>query len=228
MARDALPEIWQWAEYYCPYTYVAAVRLETLRREYQGRVRLRIRAFPLELVNNGESAPRDVLDQEWWLAAQQEPAATFVPFTGDDWPTTTLPAFEAAWCALRQDEERFFDFDLRIRRAFFAEGRNIGRREVLLEIAEASGLDPAPMVRSMDSGKAQAAVLAEWREGRDPYKVRGTPTLMLQDGTKLRHPIAYPIMKDRRVVGVHPLPCAGEACLELTRVFFEQALRQGS
>jgi hypothetical protein len=63
--------------------------------ELQGRAALRIRPFPLELID-GESAPRDILEQEWWLAAIQEPAATFAPYRGDDWPTTTLPAFEAA------------------------------------------------------------------------------------------------------------------------------------
>ena len=80
---------------------MAAVRLHAIMPEFQGRAKLRIRPFPLELID-GESAPRDILDQEWWLAAIQEPAAAFAPYRGDDWPTTTLPAFEAAWCAGRQ------------------------------------------------------------------------------------------------------------------------------
>ena len=82
--------------------------------EFQGRATLRIRPFPLELID-GESAPRDILEQEWWLAAIQEPAAAFVPYRGDDWPTTTLPAFEAAWCAGRQGEQALADYDLRVR-----------------------------------------------------------------------------------------------------------------
>ena len=44
----------------------------------------------------GEAAPRDILEQEWWLAAIQEPEADFSRFAGDDWPNTTLPAFQAA------------------------------------------------------------------------------------------------------------------------------------
>ena len=91
--------------------------------------------------------PRDILEQEWRLAALQEPAAKFAPYEGDDWPATTLPAFEAAWCAARQGEAAFIDYDLRIRRAFFAEGRNIGRIEVLTEIAKEAGLDMAHFVR---------------------------------------------------------------------------------
>jgi predicted DsbA family dithiol-disulfide isomerase len=193
--------------------------------EYEGRVRLRLRPFPLE-VAGGEAAPRDILAQEWWLAALQEPAAAFAPYQGDDWPTTTLPAFEAAWCAFQQGDGAGYDYDLRVRRAFFAESRNIGRRAVLLDIAGEAGLDLPLFTRALDSGAARAAVLEEARLGRARYSVRGTPTVMREDGTKLRHPIAFPRMRGRTVVGVTPLPCCGETCLDATRELFEQALQR--
>jgi predicted DsbA family dithiol-disulfide isomerase len=201
--------------------------LHRVMPEYEGRVRVRVRAFPLEVAGSGP-APRDILEQEWWLAAIQEPAADFAPYEGDDWPTTTLPAFEAAWCAFRQGEGVGSDYDLRVRRAFFAEGRNIGRREVLLEIAEEAGLDARHFERAIKSGEAREVVLKECRSGKERYGVRGTPTLMLPDGTKLKHPIAFPTIKERKVVGVKPLPCCGEGCLDATRNLFEEALRQGS
>jgi predicted DsbA family dithiol-disulfide isomerase len=203
------------------------VRLHTVMDEYKGRVRLRVRPFPLE-VAGGEAAPRAILAQEWWLAALQEPAAAFAPYQGDDWPTTTLPAFDAAWCAFQQGEAAGYDFDLRVRRAFFAQSRNIGRREVLLEIAREAGLDLPIFTRALDSGAARAAALEEARLGRERYGVRGTPTVMLEDGTKLRHPIAFPKMRKHTVVGVMPLPCCGEGCLDATRALFERALQQPS
>jgi predicted DsbA family dithiol-disulfide isomerase len=192
--------------------------------EFQGRATLRIRPFPLDLID-GESAPRDILEQEWWLAAIQEPAAAFAPHRGDDWPTTTLPAFEAAWCAGRQGEQALADYDLRVRRAFFAQGRNIGSWAVLREIAEEAGLDRQRFDQDVAGGEARAAVMEEARLGRERYRVRGTPTLMLANGTKLRHPIAYPQMEDRKVVGVAALPCCGEGCLEATRQVIEKALQ---
>lgn len=191
--------------------------------EFHGRARLRMRLFPLELIDN-ESAPRDILDQEWWLAAIQEPAAVFAPYSGDDWPTTTLPAFEAAWCAARQGVDAVAAYDLRVRRAFFAESRNIGHRDVLREIAVETGLDLERFDRDVASGEARPAVVEEARLGREHYRVRGTPTLMLADGTKLRHPISYPRMEDRTIVGVAALTCHGEECIEATRALIEQAL----
>jgi predicted DsbA family dithiol-disulfide isomerase len=192
--------------------------------EFRGRATLRIRLFPLELID-GESAPRDILEQEWWLAAIQEPAAEFAPYQGDDWPTTTLPAFEAAWCAARQGDAALANFDLRVRQAFFAESRNIGRWDVLREIAEEIGLDPQRFDQDAASGQARSAVVEDARLGRERYRVRGTPTLMLADGTKLRLPIAYPRMEERKVVGVTALPCCGEGCLEATRAVVEQAVQ---
>lgn len=110
------------------------MRLQKNLPEYQGRVKLRERAFPLEIYGSGPPNRKE-LELEIWLAALQEPEAGFKPFTSSDWPTTTLPAFEAAWCAFQQGEEAGRKFDLLIRRRFFAEGRNIGRQDVMLDLA---------------------------------------------------------------------------------------------
>jgi predicted DsbA family dithiol-disulfide isomerase len=223
VAQADLPELWQWGEYYCPWTYVATVRLQTVAPEYRERVRLRLRPFPLELID-GTSAPRDILEQEWWLAAIQEPAAAFAPYRSDDWPTTTMPAFEGAWCAERQGDDAFTEYDRRVRRAFFAESRNIGKRETAIDIAREAGLDMPRFTRDFAGEEARAAVLAEARLGRERYRVEGTPTAMLPDGTPLRHLLAEPEMTDRIVVAVPPLPCCGEACLAATRTMFDRAL----
>jgi predicted DsbA family dithiol-disulfide isomerase len=223
MAEPDLPELWEWAEYYCPWCYITTVRLHTIMPEYEGRVRLRIRPFPLEVLG-GEAAPRDILEQEWWLAALQEPAAAFVPYTAPTWPTTTLPAFEAVWCAAQLDGPAVYDFDLRVRRAFFAESRDISQREVLLDIAREAGVDLASFTRLFESGEAREHILREGRLGREHYGVRGTPTLMLADGTKLDPPIAEPKMRRRKIVAVTPMPCHGSGCLNATRTLFEQAL----
>lgn len=191
--------------------------------EYEGRVRLRVRAFPLE-VFGGEAAPRDILEQEWWLAALQEAAAEFAPYPADDWPTTTMPAFEGAWCALQQGDEPGLDFDLRLRRAFFGQGRNIGRREVVMEIAGEAGLDVKAFQRLFDGTQPREAVLAEGQVGSEQFSVRGTPTLMTEDGRKLRLPMAFPRLRNRRVVAVAPLPCYGAACLESVRGLFDAVL----
>ena len=61
-----------WGEDSCPWSYIVIVRLRRVISEYDGRIRLRIKPFPVELTG-GEPAPRDILTLEWWLAAVQEP-----------------------------------------------------------------------------------------------------------------------------------------------------------
>ncbi len=219
-----IPELWEWAEYYCPWCYVAAVRLHKIMPEYQGRVKVRQRAFPLEIYGGGPPNRKE-LELEIWLAALQEPEAVFKPFK-KDWPTTTLPAFEGAWCAFKQGEISGHDFDLRIRRAFFAEGRNIGQRTVILELAREAGLDMDQFTRLFNSGEARMAVLEEGRLGKESYNVRSTPTVMFSDGKKLRHLIAYPKIQNAEILSVGKLPCCGEECYEATRDLFEQALKR--
>jgi predicted DsbA family dithiol-disulfide isomerase len=225
MSDRSIAELWEWAEYYCPWCYVMAVRVHHVQPEYAGRVLAYTRFFPLELLNH-EPPPRDVLEQEWWLAAIQEPDAAFVPYTAPDWPTTTLPAFEAVWAAQQQGMNIAMNLDLAVRRAFFGESRNIGDRGVLLDIARAANLDFAKFERDFASPAARAAVAEESRIGREQYRVRGTPTMMLSDGTRLRTPVAMAKIRNRRIVSVPPLTHVGEARFDATRALFEDAIEQ--
>ena len=79
-------------------------------------------------------------------------------------------------------------------------------------------------IRAFDSVEARAAVLDERQIGKERYRVRGTPTLMLANGTRLRPPIAYPVMRERRIVAIGKLPCCGDSCIDATRALVEQAL----
>jgi len=56
--------------------------------------------------------------------------------------------------------------------------------------------------------------------------VRGTPTVMLSDGTKLRHKMSYPNIQNGKIISVGKLPCCGEGCYEATRGLFESALKK--
>ncbi len=198
------------------------MRLHKIAPEYQGLVQFVERAFPLEVYGGGPPN-RQELELEMWFAALQESEAEFRPF-GDDWPATTLPAFDAAWCAVQQGEAVGRDFDLRIRRAFFAEGRNIGKREVMLDLAREAGLDMDHFIHLFNSPEPRAAVLEEGRIGKEQYGVSATPTIMLADGLLLNPSLAYPNIEAGKVTSVGRLPCCGEGCYIATRGLFEEAL----
>ncbi len=51
MSGPSVAELWEWAEYYCPWCYVMASRMHRVLSKYAGRVLAYTRFFPLELFN---------------------------------------------------------------------------------------------------------------------------------------------------------------------------------
>jgi hypothetical protein len=51
--------------------------------------------------------------------------------------------------------------------------------------------------------------------------------MMLPDGERLRPPLAFPKLEDRKIVSIKPLPCFGDGCTDAIRDLFETALQRG-
>jgi len=62
-------------------------------------------------------------------------------------------------------------------RAYFVDARNIGDPEVLVEIAQSVGLDPAKAREVIEQRTHKAAVDADWMKSRQ-YGVTGVPTFV--------------------------------------------------
>lgn len=225
MNKEQIPELWQWSEFYCPWCYISAVRLRKILPEFAGKVRLRERYFPLEIYGSGPPIKQDIA-AEIWLAALQEPEAEFAPFPDRGWPATTLLAFQAAWIANQQSEEVGFEMDFRLREAFFAYGRNIGRADVIIEIAREVDLDMKHFQKLFESDQALNAILQEGKLGKEQYHVRGVPTIMTSQGKRFHHPIAYPEVLEGKIYAVGALPCCGEGCYQIIRAMFTQTLNE--
>jgi len=85
-------------------------------------------------------------------------------------------------------------------------------------------LDFSRLESDSASPNARAAVVEEGRLGAERYHVRGTPTLMLADGTRLHTPIAMPKLHNRKIVSMSPMSCFGPACASETRALFDAAV----
>src|SRR5688572_22149023 len=155
-----------YADLTCPYTYLAAFRLRTLRDEYCGRVEVVHKSLALEYVNRVPT-PKPLLEAELPLLMLAEPEIPYRPWSAPDsaWPVTVWPAFEAVKCAERQSLDLADELAWAIRVAFFAESRCISMRHVLLELAEQVGLDMARFEDDFDGGVAKQLVIEEARAG---------------------------------------------------------------
>ncbi len=68
-----------------------------------------------------------------------------------------------------------------LRRAFFEDNRNVARRSVQFEVAEAMGIDRAPIERFRDDGTG-IALLWEDDQKRNESRIQGSPTYVFDGG----------------------------------------------
>jgi len=147
------------ADVCCPFTHVGLRRLVE-RRDALGRtgVALRVRAWPLELVN-GKPLERDLIAHEIDALRTQVSPDLFTRFDPAAFPSSSLPALGLAAAAYRLGDAVGEQVSLALRAALFEEGRDIADPDVLADIAAAVGV-PRPLVATDDD------VRADWREGQ--------------------------------------------------------------
>ena len=149
------------ADILCPFTHVG---LHTLidRRSERGLAEpcLRIRAWPLELVNGQPLDAHHIGAEITALRASVRPDL-FGGFSVDTFPSTSMVAFALTAAADRTGDPVLAErVGMALRNAVFEEGLDIGLPEVVEPIAVRFGLEP------LDADATVAAVRADWEDGR--------------------------------------------------------------
>ena len=188
----------------CVWAYVAEVRLDALRKEFQGSLELEYRFIPVF------GSTRHRIGEGWkkrggfrgFGAHVREVAAAFPHVSVDArvWdevaPTTSATAHEML-CAARllEDEgvlstERRGGFGgrtileeaaWRVRSAFFESARDISDRDVVLDVLGSVGVPLSALEPKLRSGEALAETCRDV-ELRDQLKIEGSPTYYLNQG----------------------------------------------
>jgi hypothetical protein len=147
------------ADVWCPFTHVGLKRW-TARRAEVGRedVALRVRAWPLELVN-GAPLSVDLVEHEVGDLRSQVAADLFLGLHTDQFPTTTLPALQLTARAYEVGDAAGEAVALELRDRLFERGEDISDEDLLGEIGRTHRV-PEPVPGQPD------AVLADLDEGR--------------------------------------------------------------
>ncbi len=164
------------ADVLCPFTHAG---LHTLidRRTERGldEPRLRIRAWPLELINGKPLDPHHIGAEITALRASVRPDL-FTGFSVDTFPSTSMAAFALTAAAARTDDPVLVEeVGMALRDAVFEQGLDIGRPEIVAPIANSFGLEP------LAAEATSLAVHADWDEGRG-RGVIGSPHFFTSDG----------------------------------------------
>jgi predicted DsbA family dithiol-disulfide isomerase len=161
------------ADVWCPFTHVGLRRLiEERDRRGRNDVVLRVRAWPLELVNGAPLSVALVAEEVHALRDVVAPDL-FRGFNVERFPNTSLPALTLAASAYRRDDRTGERMSLALRTALFEEGRDVSDRAELAAIANA--VDPDPARRD-----AEPAVYDDWEDGRR-REVIGSPHFFFDD-----------------------------------------------
>ena len=179
------------ADIACPWAHAAVHRFHVTRDrlELHDAIRLDVRAFPLELIND-QSTPKRILEAEIPVVGTMEPDAGWQIWQArpDEWPVTILPALEAVYAAKRQGLEASEELDRALRRALFGHSINISMQHEIIEVAESCPLvDTSVLEKVLIDGEARSAIFGDL-EIAQTDQVQGSPHFFLSDGTNVHNP----------------------------------------
>lgn len=166
-------------------------RLRSTRKDNGIDVVFDQRPWPLELIN-GRGIPRHIVPEEMAALASHEPEL-FSHFSGDSWPSTSLPSFELIAAARRAYGARVAeDVDYHLRLAFFRDSVDLSIRAGLERALEAAAgtnaaLDADEVLAIWDSEPVRADVLDDYRHSKD-LPMQGSPQIFWPAGSTTHNP----------------------------------------
>ena len=159
MSRTTGQVIEVFADIWCPFAHVGLRAIDEERaRADSTDVAIRVRAWPLELVNGAPLDPGLTKEHADDLRNQVAPDL-FAHLDPDRFPTSTLGALALANRAYQTDLGLGELVSFALRDALFEEGRDISDPVILEHLAHDLGVD-------MPDESDRAGVLADWDEGR--------------------------------------------------------------
>lgn len=193
-------QVFLYGDYVCPFSYVADARVRQLREETGGFV-LHWRPLSIHPAVPSDGLPVEQLgySPDEWTRIRREVAEqtdrTGLDLDLPDFVANSHEALQAAEFAKDLGAETFRRTHRALFRAYFVEGRNLGRRPVLLDVCEEAGLDRQGLATALEDDR-YVDELQRAEDEASRYDIEGTPTFLFG-----RH----------KVVGAAPLDVLAEA-----------------
>jgi predicted DsbA family dithiol-disulfide isomerase len=176
----------------CIWAYLAQLRIDAVRDAFGEQVEIEPRycsvfgdtagkiagrwgghdRFNAHLRHAMEAFPEVRLSPDIWLTAQ--PASSMSPHL-------FLKGAQLAEAAGRWPAGKAEAVTRAMRKAFFAEARDIAAQDVQRAVARERGADPAPVDELIESGLAFAALAADY-QAAEALRIQGSPSFVLNEG----------------------------------------------
>lgn len=161
MPHHDIQEIEVYADIACPFAHAGLRRFEEQRSVLGTNLpRLRVRAWPLEIVNDEPHSGKHLAPEIDALRAEATPGL-FEGFDAATFPSSTLDALATAAAAYRTGLDTGEAFSLAVRNALWEEGRDVSDPAELRKLADDLGVpeptdeDRASVTADLDQGRAR-------------------------------------------------------------------------
>lgn len=163
-------------DYVDPASYLVNHQLQELAKELD--VRLAPRPFEIRRPSASMVDPQNPDWRRYLTWMKEEAREMGVELERPALVPWSRKAHELALMA--READRFAIVHERLYRAYFVDGRDLGRVDVLVEIGEEAGLDRTAVKAALDVDR-HLATLKEERSRAERLEVRGVPTLLGRD-----------------------------------------------
>ena len=125
----------------------------------------------------------DYIASHFKRANEQEEGIIFNPWKSGPYPAWGMPALKASKAAALQDRKKWRRFHLAVMKAFYTDGRDISRENVLEQIAEEQGLIMDEFVKEYTDLKWEKLVYEETERAQEIFGIRSIPTVVVQNSS---------------------------------------------
>jgi len=126
----------------------------------------------------------DYIASHFERANGHEDGIVFNPWKSGPYPTWGMPALKASKAAALQGKEKWRSFHLALMKAFYTEGRDISKSEVLEEVARETELAMDQFMEEYSNQKWEDLVYEETGRGQEVFGIRSIPSVVVE-GTVL-------------------------------------------
>ena len=180
-----------WSDVQCPWCYIGKRKFEAAVAGFDGEVDVEYHSFELapDTPVDFEGTPKDYLAQRRGISADQademlERVTGIASSVGLDYDydhvhqTNTIKAHELLHYA--KSKGRQLDMKERLLKAYFVDGRHVGRIEDLADLAAEIGLDRGEVVRVLTDETYLEAVKADVAQA-EAYGINGVPFFVFEE-----------------------------------------------
>ena len=169
------------SDYICPFCYVGHHRLMRLRDEYDLKINWCFIEIHPETSPEGEPVTSLEYPSEQWNQLMQNLEAVAkeegIAMAEHTFTTNSKDALLLSEAAKEQGREKFYDLHEKLFAAFFVDGRNIGDRNILRELASDSGIDNAAIESAWQGEKYQQRILSSYHAARQ-HEIQAVPSFI--------------------------------------------------